>query len=205
MAMRQLVRRLANNATADALTPHQKPLKTSLLYLSLGLFLAALALFAARALLRRAAARRLQAARHVLSSSGVDDATGERAALVGTLRRRVQVASVLAFCALWYATSISFTLYNKFVLYYWEGGPSTTNICRTNENAHAHTPLLTLRPQKWMTKNFCTNHDGHIITARGSPTPCVIQNFLDRHFCTPCLLARLRCATIVAMTNDHNL
>ena len=149
MAMRQLVRRLAN-ATADAPTPHQKPLKTSLLYLSLGLFLAALALFAARALLRRAAARRLQAARHVLSSSGVDDATGERAALVGALRRRVQVASVLAFCALWYATSISFTLYNKFVLYYWEGGPSTTQNIFAERKRCARAAC----PQKWMTRTF---------------------------------------------------
>ena len=119
MAARRL--EAAKNGT-DAEGPH-KPLKTSLLYLSLGLFLAALALFAARALLRRAAARRLQAARHMLSSSAVDDATGARAALLASLRRRVQIASVLAFCALWYATSISFTLYNKYVLYYWEGGP----------------------------------------------------------------------------------
>ena len=99
-----------------------KPLKTSLLYLSLGLFLLALALFGARAVLRRLAARQLQAARHALSSSAVDDAGGGRQRLIARLRRRCVIASVLAFCALWYATSISFTLYNKYVLYYWEGG-----------------------------------------------------------------------------------
>ena len=81
-------------------------------------FLLALALFVARAMLRRITARELQAV-DALSSSSDDTA---RVVLIATLRRRCVVASVLALCALWYATSISFTLYNKYVLYYWEGG-----------------------------------------------------------------------------------